>query len=361
MFPLRFPYRILHSKAQEGETVFDPFCGRGTTNYAARLVGLETVGFDSSPVAAAIAGAKLVATRSRSVSAALDAALEQIDRPQDVPDSEFWALAYHPRTLRDLCRVREALLRSCDSERRVALRAVILGALHGPNSTATASYLSNQCPRTFAPKPRYAVNFWKTRGLHPREIDIRDLVAIRAARYFDSELSPKTGLIRQVDSRRSASYTRLGAKRFDWTITSPPYYGMRTYIPDQWLRNWFIGGPSSTDYSNRRQLEHRSPEAFSRELRKVWANTAGHSRKGARLVVRFGGIHDRQADPIAVIKESLKRSGWDLVTIVAAGRSSSGKRQVEHFGRGDRSAPIEEFDIWAYRSDRPAHAASAAD
>jgi len=359
MFPLRFPYRILQSRAKEGDCVFDPFCGRGTTNYAARLLGLETVGFDSSPVAAAIASSKLVTANSRSVSDALEAALEEIDRPRDVPEGEFWALAYHPRTLRNLCRVREALLRNCDSERRIALRAVILGALHGPNARSTASYLSNQCPRTFAPKPRYAVNFWKSRGLRPSQIDIRDLVAIRAARYFDGEASPKTGLIRKVDSRRSASYMRLGARQFDWVITSPPYYGMRTYIPDQWLRNWFMGGPSSTDYSNRGQLEHGSPEVFSNELRKVWANTAVHSREGARLVIRFGGINDRQADPTGVVKESLKKSGWELVTIVAAGRSPSGRRQVEHFGRGERSTPIEEFDVWASRSDRPAQAAAA--
>jgi hypothetical protein len=183
-------------------------------------------------------------------------------------------------------------------------------------------------------------------------VSIREVVDVRAGRYFDFEASPKTGLIRQADSRKLASYKRLGTRRFDWVITSPPYYGMRTYIPDQWLRNWFLGGPSSPDYSNRRQLEHSSPEVFSQELRQVWANAAIHSHDGARLVIRFGGINDRQADPISVVKESLKGSGWELVTIVAAGRSSSGKRQVEHFGRGERWTPVEEFDIWAVKSDR---------
>lgn len=36
MFPLDFPYQHLLD-AQPGEWVLDPFCGRGTTNYAARL------------------------------------------------------------------------------------------------------------------------------------------------------------------------------------------------------------------------------------------------------------------------------------------------------------------------------------
>ena len=58
MFPLEFPLGILKRNAKEGSIVLDPFCGRGTTNYAARLLGLSSVGVDSSPVAAAIARAK---------------------------------------------------------------------------------------------------------------------------------------------------------------------------------------------------------------------------------------------------------------------------------------------------------------
>ena len=32
-------------------------------------------------------------------------------------------------------------------------------------------------------------------------------------------------------------------------VTSPPYYGLRTYVSDQWLRNWFLGGADRVDYS----------------------------------------------------------------------------------------------------------------
>jgi hypothetical protein len=39
-------------------------------------------------------------------------------------------------------------------------------------------------------------------------------------------------------------------------VTSPPYYGMRTYLPDQWIRNWFLGGPPEVDYSIKGQLPH---------------------------------------------------------------------------------------------------------
>src|SRR4029078_2909379 len=80
-------------------------------------------------------------------------------------------------------------------------------------------------------------------------------------------------------------------------ITSPPYLGMHTYVPDQWLRNWFLGGPSEPVYQTPEQLGHASPQSFANELRQVWCSVATVSSPNARLVVRFGGIHDRRANP----------------------------------------------------------------
>jgi len=56
MFPLDFPLGAL-AEGRPGEWVLDPFCGRGTTLFAARKLGMPSVGIDSNAVAAAIAQA----------------------------------------------------------------------------------------------------------------------------------------------------------------------------------------------------------------------------------------------------------------------------------------------------------------
>lgn len=350
MFPLRFPYRILRSRASESDRVLDPFCGRGTTNYAARLLGLDSVGIDSSLVAAAVAQAKVVRATPASIERALRSALDSVSRPTDLPEGEFWDLAFHRQTLRALCRVREALLKDCRSESRMALRAIILGALHGPRSKSAPSYLSNQSPRTFAPKPDYAVRFWKARDLYPVEVDLHSVMRPRAKRFYGLGTEDTTGLIVHGDSRQQETFQAVRGPRFKWVITSPPYYGMRTYIPDQWLRNWFLGGSSTTDYSNTGQLAHGGADRFARDLRIVWRGIAGRCSPGAQLVIRFGGINDRDADPMSVIKESLESSGWTVTTIVPAGLASAGKRQAVHFGPIVET-PRAEFDVWARRDE----------
>ncbi len=349
MFPLSFPRKVLSREQRTTVSVLDPFCGRGTTNMAARLKGLASVGIDSHPLAAALTEAKLVSTNPQAILRTLDKILEQEGNPEDIPSGEFWKLAFEESTLLSLIKIRNSLVHSCRETSRIALRAIMLGALHGPVSKGSPSYFSNQCPRTYAPKPRYAVSFWRKHELRPRKIDIREVVARRAARFYQDPLPQPCSRVILGDSRDSILFNaRLKGQRFDWVITSPPYYGLRTYRPDQWLRLWFLGGEDSVDYSQEEQLIHSSPEDFANQLSQVWQNCANVSKDGARMVIRFGRIPDRNTDPVEILRASLSNTDWRIQTRCNAGSASIGKRQASHFGI--RSEAFQEFDLWAVKS-----------
>jgi DNA modification methylase len=345
MFPLDFPLNILKRRARAGDVVLDPFCGRGTTNFAARLVGLRSLGVDSSPVAAAVTASKLATTTVDDILTEARSILTEREA-RHIPTSEFWQWAYHPTVLDALCRFREAFLEDCTTDARIALRGIVLGALHGPKQKTFPSYFSNQCPRTYAPKPAYATRFWRSRGLSPEPIDVLAVIERRAKRYYGSS-HDTAGTVRLADSRQAeALQPETPEIRFDWLITSPPYYGMRTYIPDQWLRNWFVGGSDVVDYSSSDQIVHSSPEDFAEDLRRVWRNASEVCAEDAKMVIRFGGITDRRANPLDLIKSSLSDSGWRITTIREAGSATEGKRQADAFLR-TKSKPMVEYDVWA--------------
>ncbi len=196
-----------------------------------------------------------------------------------------------------------------------------------PKQKTCASYFCPMSPY-LAPKPAYSIRYWKERGFHPEPVDVLSVIKLRAERYYGS-LSNITGHVRLADSRSAdALKPDKPETRFNWVITSPPYYGMRTYIPDQWLRNWFLGGSDTVDYNNHNQIVHSSPEDYISNLRKVWCNTAAVCSDKASLIIRFGGISDRSANPLYLIKNSLKNSGWRITTIRDAGSASEGKRQA---------------------------------
>lgn len=73
---------------------------------------------------------------------------------------------------------------------------------------------------------------------------------------------------------------------------------MRTYVQDQWLRNWFLGGGDTIDYSAGPQLDHGGQQAFATSLGKVWKNIANsaESSDSLHMYVRFGVIPSALVD-----------------------------------------------------------------
>src|SRR5258708_23946829 len=174
MFPLEFPLAHLKRCDAEKTVLVDTFCGRGQTLYAAAIHGIDCYGIDSSPVAAAIARAKLANTSLNRVLSLADELLR--DAPHvSPPRGAFWERAFHASTLRDLCKLRAGLLRMRESNTTALLKALLLGALHGPKSKhwRYQSYFSNQMPRTYASKPDYSLKYWKSNHCHPRRVDVR--------------------------------------------------------------------------------------------------------------------------------------------------------------------------------------------
>jgi hypothetical protein len=230
------------------------------------------------------------------------------------------------------------------------LRAILLGALHGPTCKGLPSYFSNQCLRTFAPKPAYALKFWKRHKLKPSSVNVLGVILRRAERFLATKLESIEGRVLLRDSRKWLDENLKGL--FTWVITSPPYYGMRTYIPDQWLRNWFLGGADTVDYTAQtRDFRHSSPEDFIKQLKRVWLNASAMSKDSARLVCRFGGIHDRKKDCLEILKSSFDGSGWRLTTIRDAGSALDGRRQAVQFGKGQKKHPRQEYDAYARRDN----------
>jgi hypothetical protein len=343
MFPLQFPWEVLKD-AQPGEWIFDPFCGRGTSLFAARLRGLGAVGFDLNPIAVASAAAKLKSTTAAAVTSLCAAILSSNREPSDLPSGEFWELAFHPFTLKQICTLRENLMCAGKDAQTTVLRALLLGVLHGPILKGPPSFLSNQMPRTYSSKPGSAVRYWNSHELVAQKVDVLDVVRRRASYTLGEIPATTSGYVRRGDA-----VTEIGKidRRFKWIITSPPYYGMRTYAPDQWLRNWFLGGPPSVNYEVPGELQHTGEDQFVKGLAKVWRAASAKCEDGAHLVIRFGSIPSLRKCPQDLLIRSLNDAdcGWRLKKMVPSGVPTMSSRQASQFS--SPGSYVEETDFYA--------------
>ncbi|GAA1788588.1 hypothetical protein [Actinomadura chokoriensis] len=348
MFPLDFPLQQLEA-LPETTRMLDPFCGRGTTLYAARLAQLPSVGIDINPVAAAIARAKLIKVTPGSVVRLARQILNDGFRGE-IPEGEFWRWCFEQETLRELVTLRKALL-EMNTPTAAMLRAVMLGILHGPRNKGVPSYLSNQMPRTYASKPAYAVKFWTEREMEPVRVPALEVIERRAQRLLYAAPPAHGGKVYVGDSVETLNRLR---QKFDLVVTSPPYYGMRTYVADQWLRSWFLGGPPEVPYGTHGQIARQpNQEAFIQALAEVWTATARRCHQGARLAIRFGALPSARTDPEQMLLASVKESeaGWVVKEVRQAGTPAKRKRQAEQFGRA--GSAIDEIDLVAELAGQP--------
>ena len=346
MFPLDFPLSHLH-EAPKDAWVLDPFCGRGTTLFASRLLGLNCVGIDSNPTATAIAAAKLSNASAQTVIKLAREILAKKKKPNNIPSGEFWTLCFHSRTLNDLCKLREYLLERCVSPEEITLRAILLGILHGPLHKGKPTYLSNQMPRTYSTKPSAAVRFWKRRKLtEPPYVDVIDAVE-RRTKYTLAKIPPPVKGVVYFGDARHADFLFPKHRKFGWIITSPPYFKMQTYKPDQWLRNWFLGDSDSVNYTQNGQLSHRKDQ-FVEELSKVWRAVAKRCVPGTRLIVRFGSLPSAAVNARDMLESSLNLSNanWEIYDCKDAGSANNGYRQSLQFGNSNKNAS-REIDMYA--------------
>jgi hypothetical protein len=351
MFPLEFPLKALKKHKKDAPIVFDPFCGRGTTIYAARNLGIEAWGFDTSPIAIAIAKAKL-ATATQQAVISLAKKFITIE-PKHIPQTQFFKFAYSSETLKELCSIREGLLRiRKETGTSILLRAAALGCLHGPISKTIegAGYFSNQMPRTFATKPDYSVQYWKKRNLKAPKVTVINVLSKKLERITDlnEEIEGSPDQIICTNSCENNSFKKL-PKNISTVVTSPPYYGMTTYIQDQWLRMWFLGGPETVDYNTDAQIKHCGVDAFIRDLSTVWKNIYKSKSEVLDLYIRFGSLPSTKKDAKGILRSSLEDAqGWKILSVRNASDSRTGKRQADQMT--PNSKPVDEFDFHVVRA-----------
>ena len=338
MFPAAFCDSVVERYTRPGDTVLDPFAGRGTAIFSAAVADRHGIGVELNPVGWVYSRTKLkpedrdqVEKRIRS---ARDASPRYRAAAREMP--LFFRLCFSTEVREFLLCAREILNWRRNDVDRTAM-AFILIHLHGKVSDS----LSNQMRQTKAMAPRYAVRWWKERGLKPPKLDPLEFFMKKLDwRYSKGAPRCQTSKVYLGDSTLvlpalRGDLSRRKLRRASLLLTSPPYFGITNYHYDQWIRLWLLGGPPTdrrvgTRYSGRHRDKFAHAEVYRRLLERVFKSAALLMKKDACIYVRT----DWREPTLSITKATLKIAFPDY-EIRRVNRPLVGETQTRLFGHYD--------------------------
>lgn len=246
-FPAPLANYFIQYFSNEGDLVYDPFSGRGTTALEARILNRNSLATDLNPIALALSEAKSYNLTTKQIYDRIDELEEKYDyalyQPEAIAQSDEIHLIFHPKTLAQLCYLRRKLLKS---EKQVDkyLIGITLGILHGgERKDGTSGYASIDMPNTFSMSPEYVRRFVQTNQLNRFERNIFSLLKEKTDRVYKKHTTlGGKGLILKANVKRLSEYEKLQQYKNSagLILTSPPYLGIVNYAKQNWIRSWFM-------------------------------------------------------------------------------------------------------------------------
>lgn len=155
-------------------------------------------------------------------------------------------------------------------------------------------------PRTISTKPGYSVRFWEEREMTAPKRDAFDVLRKAADFRYESDLPQGESRIFHSDMRKLSRYRSSFPGRIRCVITSPPYMDVTSFEEDQWLRLWFLGGPTHPRKGSvSRDDRHGGGAAYWRFIAEFWRMLSELLEGPTDIVIRLG---DRENNPERLIQ-----------------------------------------------------------
>ncbi len=238
-FKPELPEFFISKYTRPGDTIGDPFGGRGTTVLQAALMNRKGCSNDVNPLSERLAFPKLNPVSIDEISERL----EKIDltKEVDLSNEEDMSMFYHPDTYREIINLRNYLRNNRDNIDRF-IEMTALSRLHGHSNGFFSAY---SFPQISIPKVNQAkINL--TRGIEPdyREIKSRILkkakTTLKSGGLNDLQRLARLHKLTTGDSRDLKGWE---SESVNLVVTSPPFLNQVDYVQDTWIENWFCDIP----------------------------------------------------------------------------------------------------------------------
>ena len=221
---------------KEGDVVYDPFAGRGTTLIEAALLNRQIIANDVNPLSKILTQPRLKIPTIQDIQARLDQ-IKFCGQRADIDLSMF----FHRDTESEIVSLKDNLE---DNPIDNWIRMVSTNRLTGHSAGFFSGYT---LPPNQAASQRRQKLINNRLGIVPPYKNTKEIIIKKSKslmRNISSELSRRlenvssTAIFSSVDSRKTS---HISSDSVHLTVTSPPFLNIVRYAEDNWLRSWFNG------------------------------------------------------------------------------------------------------------------------
>ena len=238
----QLPRFFIENLTKQGDIVYDPFGGRGTTAIEAALLGRRVISNDINPLSQMLAEPRLRPPWPETIHDRL------AHIPRDAREKCDLGMFFHPETEREIRAMRQWFLGRRTSgefdhvDAWIRMTATNRLTGHSPGFFSVYTLPPNQ-----AVTRETQIGLNKKRGQSPEYRDTHALIIKKSRQLLKGLTSREQKNLRSISE--TARFLTCDARHtyeiqpdsVSLTVTSPPFLDVVQYKNDNWLRCWFCG------------------------------------------------------------------------------------------------------------------------
>lgn len=307
-FKAELPEFFIEHLTRPGDTVHDPFMGRGTTPVQAAMMGRKTFGTDINPLSAMLVRPRLNPPNTSAIEMRLGEIAAEGSGAQPGPQDEDLRAFFHPATLARIKGLRAWFARRMpldpvdDWIRMVALNRL---TGHSPGFFSVYTMPPNQA---VSAKAQRRIN--ARQGQEPPERDVYALIARKSRRLLARDLPCAADA--HLCTAPADATPHIPDASVDLVVTSPPFLDIVDYAQDNWLRCWFAG----IDATRVPIAIHRSVADWTAFTARVFAELARVVRPGGHVAFEVGEVRKGRILLERAVREAVAGLPFDILGVL---------------------------------------------
>lgn len=282
-FKPQLPNYFITKFSKKGDTILDPFMGRGTTPIEASLTGRKAVGSDVNPLS-------LMLTRPRINPPEPDLVAQRLD---EIPQSgvvgeadEKLLVFYHPQVLGKIISIKEWILQR-EKDKTLDktddwIRMICINRMsgHSPGFFSVRTMPPNQAVSV---ETQEKIN--RKNNCRPEKKDVKEIIIRKTMSLLRSPM-PEREQQARFKCVKACSLGWIAERSVHLTVTSPPFMNVVDYAKDNWLRCWFANiDPEKISFDN-----HSKKERWGSFVRKALQEIQRVTVPGGYIAFEVGEI-----------------------------------------------------------------------